>query len=288
VETIHLWPVSQSEIHGSEVNVVDGLFAGRAPRIVDAPRGRDAFVEAIVAGGFPEARGRSPRRREQWSEDYVRSTVERDLRDLSDAHKLAVVPQLLRALAARAGSIVDHEKVAQRLGVDPKTAKSYTSLLELVFLVRTVPAWRPGITAREGKKPKVHLVDTCLLLSLLGADERRLREDDQITGKAVENFVAMEIVKHLEWAETRANLYHYRGSNQEEIDLVLESRSGEIVAVEAKAAASVTARDLRQLGRLRDRRPDAFRAGVLFYAGKRTLPFGDRLWAVPFSGLWGG
>lgn len=286
VETIRLWPLSQSEVHGSKTNVVDGLFAGQPPRIADAPRGRDAFAEAIAAGGFPEARGRSSRRRERWFEDYVRSTIERDLRDLSDAHKLELMPQLLRALAARAGGIVDHQKIARRLGMDAKTVKSYTHLLELVFVVKTVPAWRPGITAREGKKPKVHLVDSGLLLSLLGADERRVRKDDQVTGKAVESFVAMEVVKHVEWAETRADLFHYRGSNQEEVDLVLESRSGEIVAIEAKAAATVTARDLRQLAKLRDGRPDRFRAGVLFYAGRRTLRFGDRLWAVPLSGLW--
>lgn len=112
------------------------------------------------------------------------------------------MPRLLRALAARAGNIVDHKKVAVRVGLDEKTVKAYTHLLELVFVVKTLPAWRPGITSREGKRPKVHVVDTGLLLFLLGADETRLRTDDQITGKAVENFVAMKIVKHRAWAET--------------------------------------------------------------------------------------
>lgn len=286
IETVHLWPLAQSEIHGSTVNVVDALFAGSPPQITGAPKGRSAFAHAIAAGGFPEPLGRPARRRSRWFADYVRSTLERDLRDISDAQKLEQMPRLLRALAARAGNIVDHKKVAVRVDLDEKTVKAYTHLLELVFLVRLLPAWRPGITSREGKKPKVHVVDTGLLLFLLGADEARLRSDDQITGKAAENFAAMEIVKHLEWAETDADIYHYRGPNQDEIDLILEDRSGNLVAIEVKAAASVAPRDLRELEKLRDRRPGAFRVGVLFYAGERTLPIGDRLWAVPFSGLW--
>lgn len=87
-------------------------------------------------------------------------------------------------------------------------------------------AWRPGIGAREVHAPKAHLVDAGLLAHLLGADERRIAADDQITGKVLENFVVTEVLKHADWAAT------------------------DICACE------------------------------------QTIPLGDRLWAVPLSGLW--
>jgi hypothetical protein len=37
---------------------------------------------------------------------------------------------------------------------------------------------------------------------------------------------------------------------------------------------------------LRDKLGERFKAGALVYTGSRTLPFGDRLAAVPVSGLW--
>lgn len=56
--------------------------------------------------------------------------------------------------------------------------------------------------------------------------------------------------------------------------------------MEVKAGASFGARDWRAMETLRDERGAVFRSGVLLSAGERTLPLGDRLWAVPISALW--
>jgi uncharacterized protein len=67
---------------------------------------------------------------------------------------------------------------------------------------------------------------------------------------------------------------------------VLESATGEIGGVEVKAAASVGRDDFAGLRRLRGKLDARFKCGVVLYTGERTLPFGDRLWAVPLAGLW--
>lgn len=81
-------------------------------------------------------------------------------------------------------------------------------------------------------------------------------------------------------------LGHYRDKVGREVDVVLESASGEVAGVEVKAAATVHRSDLNGLRRLRDKLGDQFRSGVVLYTGERTLPFGDRLWAVPLAALW--
>lgn len=247
--------------------------------------GRAAFVEFVAAGGYPEALERKGRRRQTWFRDYVDTTLDRDLRDVSDALKLQAMPRLLRLLATQAAGLVNYKTVADRLQLHPDTIKSYTQLLETVFLVQRLPAWRPGLGAREVHAPKLHVVDSGLLAHLLAADEQRIADDDQVTGKLLENFVATEIVKHSDWAQTDARVYHHR-DGRDEIDLVLESRSGEIAAIEVEAGASLDARDWRALTKLRDRADKRFRAGIVIHTGAQTLPLGDRLWAVPVSGLW--
>jgi uncharacterized protein len=131
----------------------------------------------------------------------------------------------------------------------------------------------------------VYVPDSGLLAFLLGADARRIATDDQVTGKILENFVAMEILRHADWAQTRVRQYHYR-DGREEVDVVLETRSGDIAAVEVKAAATIEPKDYRPMEKLRDRRRSSFVAGVLLYSGAETLGIGDRMWAVPIGALW--
>lgn len=285
METIRLWPLAQSEIRSASANFVDALFAAAPPRVTGAVVGREAFVAVAAAGGYPEARVRSGRRRERWFASYLETTLDRDLRDLSGARRLARVPQLLRMLAAQAANVLSYRGIASRTGLNHETVREYVALLEGVFLVRVLPAWRPGIGAREVHAPKAYLVDSGLLAHLLGADEDRIASDDQVTGKVFENFVAIEILKHAEWADVGTTAYHYR-QREEEIDLILENRAGEIAAVEIKAAATINRADLRPIEKLRDARGDRFKAGVVLCTIGQTTPLGDRLWAVPVAGLW--
>lgn len=285
METIPLWPLSQSEIRGTGSNLVDALFAGEPPRITDAPVGRRAFAATVAAGGFPEARVRDGHRRARWFASYLDTTLDRDLREISDARKLQEIPRLLRLLATQAANVLSHRALATKLDLAHATVSEYLGLLQTVFLIRLLPAWRPGLAARETHAPKAYLLDAGLLAYLLGANEKRIATDDQVTGKVLENFAVTEMLKHAEWARIDTTAYHYR-QRDEEVDLVLESRSGDLVGIEVKAAASVSRRDMHPLKNLRDRAGARFKSGIALCACERTFPFGDRLWAVPLSGLW--
>ena len=285
MEIVHLAPLSQSEINGGSVNLVDALFAGSPPQIRGATVGREAFVPIVAAGGYPEARLRNGSRRQRWFGSYIETTLDRDLRDITDARKLEEMPRVLRYLSAQAANLLSYRKVAEKLDLSHETVREYVGLLQTLFLVKTLPAWRPGIGAREVQTPKAYLLDSGLLAHLLGADERRIANDDQVTGKLLENFVVTEMLKHLDWAATDATPYHYR-QREDEVDLVLESRAGNVVAVEVKAAASLRSRDWQPMQKLRDARQARFKAGIVVYAGEQTLPLTDRLWALPISALW--
>ena len=284
-EIINLWPLSQAEIERSTTNFVDSMLAGTPPAIEGATIGPRAFVGRAARGGYPEARLRDGSRRQRWFLSYLKSLIDRDLREISDRQKISEVPKLLRRLASQAANLYSANSVATKIRLDNQTVEAYTALLETVFLVQRKRGWVPGIGSREVQKEKVYITDSGLLAHLLGADEERIAEDEQITGKVYENFVAMEIARHVDWADAPVEQYHYRVKDVE-IDVILESISGGIVAIEAKAAATVNARDYRPLEKLRDARSNDFVAGVVLYTGASTISLADRLWAVPVSALW--
>jgi predicted AAA+ superfamily ATPase len=172
------------------------------------------------------------------------------------------------------------------LEIDQKTVKSYVELLEAIFLIRTLPAWRPSFLSRVVHARKVYVTDSGLLTHLLTADAQRVADDDRVTGLALETFVATEVMKHASWSKVQPGLYHFRDRHGAEVDLVLEDRSGRVVAIEVKARATLSQKDTSVLARLRDALGEQFIAGAILHAGEQTLPLGDRLWAIPLSGLW--
>jgi predicted AAA+ superfamily ATPase len=286
-EIVRLWPLSQAEIERAGGNLVDRLFAGDVPVLTGAAVGRGAFVERAVRGGFPEAYRRAPGRRARWFESYVESVLTRDVRELADVRRSAELPGLLRLVAGQAANLFRAEAMANSLAISVKTVQTYTDLLETVYLVRRLRAWRPSIARREVSTPKMYLVDSGLLAHLLGADEGRAASDDQVTGKLFENFVAMELARLNDRARAPTAQYHYRDrSTGEEIDVVLESRSGAVVCIECKASATVRPADYRSITRLRDQWPDRFVVGVVLYTGGETRALTDRVWALPVQALW--
>jgi len=288
VETVTLWPVSQAEIERAEANLVDLLFEAQPPSLSRAVEGSDAWLARALAGGLPEAREREEgRRRDAWFSSYLETLVERDVRDLADIRAVDEVPALLTLVASRSTGPLNVAGLAADLRVSEASARRYLALLRAVFALLRVPAWRRNLGRRATAAPKYQLVDSGLGAHLLSLDGDRLARDEALSGGLFEGFVRMELVKLAEWSEARPDILHFRtrgGSN--EVDAVLERRGGQIVGVEAKASASLSRRDFRGLEALRDERGDSFVAGVVIHAGEQTLPFGDRLWALPVSALW--
>ena len=248
--------------------------------------GRRAYAEIVAAGGYPDARERSDVRRGRFFSSYLDTVIERDLRSLAQVHDQASVRQLMLALAAMSSSLLNIDGLARDLGLPASTVRAHAALLETLFLVQRLPAWSTNLLSRTIKTPKVFVTDSGLLCHLGGANAERLGNDGNLAGAAFETFVTTELLRQAQWQLDVPRAFHCRDRDGREVDIVFERRGSAVAGVEIKAAASVTARDFRGLAHLRDKLGDRFKLGVVLYTGQQPLPFGDRLAAVPNSGLW--
>jgi hypothetical protein len=286
VEYVKLWPLSQGELRGAPEQFIDTLFRGSLPQVSNAPVGRLPVVSLLSAGGYPELVGRGARGRSRFFSSYVESMIGRDIGDIANLRNVENVERLLYLFAARSGGLANFQSMASELGLDAHTVRSHTKILEDLFLIRRLKPWFANLGSRHVKTPKLYVVDSGLLAFLIRANERRIAEDEAIFGMMLESFVAMELLRQSDWAQELVTLFHYRDKEQREVDVVMESDGGEVVGVEVKATATPSRKDFAGLRYLRDRLGTRFKAGVVLYTGSDTLPFGDRIAAVPLSGLW--
>lgn len=287
MEIVSLLPLSRAEIRGKKPGFLKAAFDSKLGNPAERMIGKD-LVQAVLTGGYPEMlRREDPKRRQTWARDYIRAIVQRDVREVADVEKLDQMPRLLQVLAHHSGQLTNFTQMGGQVGFDDKTTRKYISILEQLFLVRRLEPWFRNQLKRLVKTPKLHFLDSGLLGALLGANVDRIAKDRSIFGPLLETFVFSELLKQAPWFGEIRSLYHYRDKDQDEVDLVIETRSGPLVGIEVKASATVNVGDFKGLRKLAEASGDNFKLGVVLYDGGRPVPFGDRLVAAPMSCLWG-
>ena len=287
-----VWPLSQGEIAGSHEHFAESLFADPESLVTTARSSttRDEYVARVLAGGLPVALQRTGAARNRWLDDYVRLIIDRDVVELSRIRQREALPRLLARCANQTGQILRVAKVAQDLGLDPKTAESYARLLETVFLVHRLPAWGRTLRARTLAAPKIHLVDTGLCARLMGLSEAKLERNEPSAiaefGHVLETFCVNELLKQLSWIDDSYTTGHWRTHDGIEVDLVIESPDGVVVGVEVKASGRVDASDAAGLRALRNSLGSSFRVGVVLHTGPHAYTLDDRIVALPIDRLW--
>jgi len=275
-----LFPLSGSEVLGGQGDFISRLFEREFKS--DA-KTRD-LVKIIPRATYPEISEYNEAARSQWFDGYLTTILQRDVRALAEIEKLSIMPNLLRILAARAGGLINDADIARDAGLNPVTSRNYKTLLRMLFLTFDVPPWYRNIGKRLVKSPKGYLVDTMLLCYLLQYDLGRLETHrPELFGNIIENFIATELTKLISNTEARLGLYHFRTSDQKEVDFVLEKPSGELAAIEVKSRGQVSSDDFKGLKELQRLTGQDFQCGVVLYRGKDIVPFGERLWAIPMD-----
>lgn len=285
---IDLWPLSVAERVGAFPDFVARIFAEPSNLLADSAWTRAEYIEVITAGGFPEVLAIPPGiARRAWYDGYLQTVINRDIQSFAELTHTDAVARLLMLVAARTGGLTVVSDLAQALELTRVTTKRYLEYLDMVYLTRRLPAWSANLTGRIVKTPKTYLTDSGLAAHVLGVEARDLIEPGAPSlGAIVETFAATELFKAVSYSEVRAELFHVRTTDQNEVDFLLEGPGGKLVAIEVKASSSPGPDALRGLRWLRGRLKERLHAGILLHLGREAASRGDGIYSMPLSTLW--
>lgn len=286
LEVVNLYPLSQSEVLGKPPSFLTKLLAGELP-MTSRTRVRDELLQWVCQGGFPEVLGRSSEARKMaWFQQYMTSLVQKDLVDIADIEHLNLMPKLIQILANQAAQLVNYSQISEALQIPRQTVKRYMGLLKQLFVFQELPAWHGNENKRLVKTPKVHMVDTGLACGVRRINAARLAEDRALFGHLLENYIFCELQKMASWSEEPLYFYHYRDKDKVEVDIVIETALGDVIAIEVKSGATITPADFKGLERLRDVVGDRFKMGILLYDGDHSNQLSDRICLAPLGVVW--
>ena len=166
---------------------------------------------------------------------YVKTYIEKDVRDLLKIQDQMQFMRFMKLCAARIGSIFVATDLASEVGVDSKTVTRWLSVLQASYLVTLLPPYYENISKRLVKSPKLYFNDTGLACYLLDIESPKQLDRDKMRGALFENMIVMDVLKHRYNQGLEGGVYFYRDSNQNEVDILLK-QEGEITAIEVKSS----------------------------------------------------
>ncbi len=184
-------------------------------------------------GGYPEIWVNKNLSITDFFESYIRTYIERDLKQIIDVKNLADFRRFLKVSASRVGQLLNFKSLSNDVGVSDVTIRKWIHALQLGGIIYLINPYFANIGKRLTKSPKLYFADHGLLCYLLGVENTKEWMDHPNKGNLWENFVFMELVKS-ENLVPGDNLFFYRDQNGVEIDFVIEKK-GELIFVEAKA-----------------------------------------------------
>lgn len=166
---------------------------------------------------------------------YVRTYLEKDVRDLLQIKDQIRFTKFLKLCAARIGSLFNASELGAEVGVSSKTISHWLSVLQASYLITLLPPYYENIPKRLVKSPKLYFNDPGLACYLLDIESPQQLDRDKMRGAIFENMIVMEAIKHRYNMGLEGGVFFYRDSNQNEVDLLIK-QEGELTAIEVKSS----------------------------------------------------
>ncbi|MCF8167175.1 MAG: ATP-binding protein [Rhodoferax sp.] len=198
--------------------------------------------------------------------DYFATYVERDLRQLAAVQDLQRFERFVRLCAGRTGQLLNLNSLGNDAGVSHVTARAWIDLLQTSYILHLLPPWFTNTSKRLVKAPKLYFYDVGLACWLLGLRSAEQVSRDPLWGSLFENFVIMEAIKDRLNAGESSEMYFYRDSEGNEVDLLLPT-GGKMHAIEIKAGATVNPDYFKGLKTFAAHHPNAVEGGSVIFGG---------------------
>ena len=287
MQILDLEPLSQVEIEAGTGRFIDRCFAQewKMGDSFSTALTREMLWERVCTGGYPEAvKAKSSKTRDRLFSAYLKTILERDVKEITEITRFKQLPQLLRILASRSSQILNRSDVGRVLAIPRTTLDRYFALLEAVFLHKPIEAYHADAAIALAKADKIQLLDTGLAAHLLELDKSDWTSD--LYGHLVESFICNEVRRLCTWQDRKPALSHFRDKGGREVDIVLDGgRRRGVIGIEVKAKYGLSPKDFRGLQQLKKVAKAEWNTGIVLYQGESIIKHEDN-WAIPIQALW--
>ena len=205
---------------------------------------------------------------------YVKTYLEKDVRDLLRIKDQMQFLKFMKLCAARIGSLFNASEIGVEVGVDSKTITHWLSVLQASYLVTLLPPYYENITKRVVKTPKLYFNDPGLACYLLDIETPRQLELDKMRGVIFENMLVMECIKHRYNQGKEGGVFFFRDSNGNEVDIILKEE-GKLTAIEVKSSMTYQPDFAKSLKRLQEWTTTPISQKAIIYCGDFENTAGD-------------
>jgi predicted AAA+ superfamily ATPase len=188
----------------------------------------------ILKGSYPEIyhKKRNP---QHWYPSYIRTYIERDVRNIRNIDNISMFVKFLRLCAGRVGQQLNISSLSNECGIDVKTVNSWLSVLESTYIIKLLQPYYKNYNKRLVKSPKLYFYDTGIVCSLLGIRNTKELSVSSFRGSLFENFILMEIMKEIKNNGFQTELYYWKINKGIEIDIVVDNGQS-LTPIEIKSA----------------------------------------------------
>jgi len=225
-------------------------------------------------------KGMEPEQKRRWLQDYIRTYLQRDVRDLANIRDLEPFTLAQQAAAQHTGCLVNFSDLGRLAAISSVTAKRFISYLELSYQVFLLRPWFRNLNKRLTKAPKLHFLDP-------GIQRALVRRTGELTGREFESAVVSELIKQIKTLRLDVQFHHLHTLDGREVDLLLELPDA-YVAIEIKVARRVSQADARHFRGLDEILDKPLAAGLVVSRDPCIQAFGNNAFAVPASWLLSG
>ncbi len=197
------------------------------------------IFERILKGSYPEIYYGMKIDFENYYQSYIRTYLERDIREIIKIKDENKFIKFISSLAARTGQELVSSQIGREIGIDNKTVEEWLSILKNTGIVYLLQPFMNNNVSRIIKRPKIYFLDTGLACYLTGYSTATILEKSAYSGPIFETYVISEIIKSFinDGKDPRNHLFYYRDNNQREIDLLIKNEE-KIYPIEIKKSAT--------------------------------------------------
>ncbi len=183
---------------------------------------------------------------QDWCPNYIRTYIEKDVRQVKNISDLIVFERFIRLLAGRAGQELNNHAISVEAGVDIKTIQSWIGILESSFIIYLLKPHYKNFNKTVVKRPKLYFYDTSLVCCLLGIQQAQQLSNYPLRGAIFENMVISEFIKKRTNEALPINLFYWRDKTGHEIDLIIDN-AGALLPIEIKSGKTVNTEFFRNM-----------------------------------------